>query len=101
MKSLTPTHLQVPFNCNTQTSQTPTPSSGCFPQHAVPRCGDQQLAMRSPRRKPTLISPAFHRAEPRGRERDRREARMGERAGANESNALQITPKLYVAIYLA
>ena len=32
---------------------------------------------------------AFHRAGAAGRERDRREARMGERAGANESNALQ------------
>src|SRR6266550_4378158 len=32
---------------------------------------------------------AFHRMEPPGRERHRRAARPGERAGANESNALQ------------
>src|SRR4029453_6186606 len=32
---------------------------------------------------------AFHRMEPRGRERHGRAARQGERAGANESNALQ------------
>jgi prepilin-type N-terminal cleavage/methylation domain-containing protein len=39
----------------------------------------------------TLIdwSSAFHRMEPRGRERHRREAYSGERAGTNESNALQ------------
>src|SRR6266481_7735387 len=34
---------------------------------------------------------AFHRAEPRGRERDRREARRVKLAGASESNALQIS----------
>jgi prepilin-type N-terminal cleavage/methylation domain-containing protein len=32
---------------------------------------------------------AFHRTEPRGRERHRPEAHLGEKAGANESNALQ------------
>src|SRR6266496_1902319 len=39
----------------------------------------------------TLVCPslAFHRREPRGRERHRREAYLGERAGANESNPLQ------------
>src|SRR5437667_8869355 len=37
---------------------------------------------------PTL-SPAFHRMEPPGRERHGLAARSGERAGANESNALQ------------
>ncbi|PYK20585.1 MAG: prepilin-type cleavage/methylation domain-containing protein [Verrucomicrobia bacterium] len=39
----------------------------------------------------TLVCPslAFHRTEPRGRERHRREAYLGERAGANESNPLQ------------
>src|SRR6266404_784699 len=58
MKSLTSTHLQVPFNSNTQTSQTPTPSSGCFPQHAVVRRGDP-LAERSPRRRATQLPSNF------------------------------------------
>ena len=35
------------------------------------------------------LSPAFHKMEPPGRERHGRAARSGERAGANESNALQ------------
>jgi prepilin-type N-terminal cleavage/methylation domain-containing protein len=35
------------------------------------------------------LSPAFHRMEPQGRERHGRAARSGDRAGANESNALQ------------
>src|SRR6266540_2911024 len=35
------------------------------------------------------LSPAFHRMEPPGRGRHRRAAQLGERAGANESNALQ------------
>jgi len=38
---------------------------------------------------PVGPSSAFHRMEPPGRERHRRAARPGERAGANESNALQ------------
>src|SRR6266498_957618 len=35
------------------------------------------------------LSPAFHRMEPPGRGRHRRAAQLGERAGANESSALQ------------
>jgi glutaminyl-peptide cyclotransferase len=42
---------------------------------------------------------AFHRAEPQGCERHRRAARQGERAGANESNALQIAA-IFVLISL-
>src|SRR5437016_11394592 len=38
---------------------------------------------------PVGPSSVFHRMEPPGRERHRRAARPGERAGANESNALQ------------
>jgi prepilin-type N-terminal cleavage/methylation domain-containing protein len=41
---------------------------------------------------PVCPSSAFHRMEPPGRERHRRAARPGERAGANESNALQRRP---------
>jgi hypothetical protein len=40
-----------------------------------------------------IISVAFHRMEPAGAERHRREAQMGEQAGASESNALQLLPK--------
>src|SRR5207247_8876437 len=40
MKSLTRTHLQVPFNSNPQTSQTPPTAAAVFPQHAVLRRGD-------------------------------------------------------------
>src|SRR5207247_1156829 len=40
MKSLTRAHLQVPFNSNPQTSQTPPPAAAVFPQHAVLRRGD-------------------------------------------------------------
>ena len=36
-----------------------------------------------------MIRGAFHRMEPRGRERHRRATHLGERAGAKESNALQ------------
>jgi hypothetical protein len=36
-----------------------------------------------------IISVAFHRMEPAGAERHRREARQGEQAGASESSALQ------------
>ena len=42
---------------------------------------------------------AFQRTEPRGHERDRREAHLGEKAGANESNALQ-RPRLHRAFTL-
>jgi len=42
-----------------------------------------------PPRTPFKSSSAFHRMEPPGRERHRRVAREGERAGASESNALQ------------
>src|SRR6266536_2416560 len=38
------------------------------------------------------IGSAFHRMEPRGRERHGRAAHVGERTGANESNALQKPP---------
>src|SRR6187397_3050804 len=44
---------------------------------------------RPPRRTPVKSNSAFHRMEPPGYERQRRAAREGERAGANESNALQ------------
>ena len=44
---------------------------------------------RPPRRTPVDSSSAFHRTEPPGCERHRRAAREDERAGANESNALQ------------
>ena len=42
-----------------------------------------------PRADASCSSSAFHRMEPPGCERHRRAAREGERAGANESNALQ------------
>src|SRR6187397_656128 len=44
---------------------------------------------RPPRRTPVKSNSAFHRMEPPGYERQRRAAREGERAGANESNAVQ------------
>src|SRR5512132_2994497 len=44
---------------------------------------------RPPRRTPVKSNSAFHRMEPPEYERQRRAAREGERAGANESNALQ------------
>src|SRR6266511_3808336 len=49
----------------------------------------------------TLVCPslAFHKMEPPGRERHGREAYLGERAGANESNALQ-RPRLHRAFTL-
>jgi prepilin-type N-terminal cleavage/methylation domain-containing protein len=49
----------------------------------------QRTVGRPPRRTPIDWSSAFHRTEPRGRERHRRAPHLGERAGANDSNALQ------------
>jgi prepilin-type N-terminal cleavage/methylation domain-containing protein len=48
-----------------------------------------RTVVRPPRRTPFKSSSTFHRMEPPGRERHRRVAREGERAGASESNALQ------------
>ena len=52
----------------------------------------------------TLVCPslAFHKMEPRGRERHGRAARSGERAGANELNALQQgrSPRAFTLIEL-
>src|SRR5262245_22960014 len=49
---------------------------------------------RPPRRTLTKTM-AFHRAEPRGRERHRPEARRVKLAGASESNALQLFSKRF------
>jgi len=65
-----------------------------------PAAMQRRIVERPPRRTTFGPDSAFRRPEPRGRERHRREAYLGERAGANQSNALQTRPAAFTLIEL-